>query len=417
MSQATRILLALLAGILIGIAAVAVDRDAALNATKVTQPLGAAWLHALQMVIVPLIVGLLVTGIAATAQAARAGRIAGRSVALFVVVLWSTTLMAAVVEPLILDAWPLPDAWSAALRAALTGAAAPGKVPGLADFFDTIVPTNVVAAAAADAFLPLTVFALAFAFAITRLEPEPRALLVSFFRAITDAMLVIIGWVLRLAPIGVFALAYGVGARTGAAAFGALIHYIVCVSAIGFLVLLAGYPLARLGGGVPFGRFARAAAPAQAVAVSTQSSLASLPAMLKGSGEIGVAPATAGIVLPIAVAIFRATSPAMNLAVALYVARWLGVPIGPGQLAAGIATAAITTMGSVSLPGTISYFASVAPVAFAMGVPIEALGLLVAVETVPDLFRTVGNVTMDIAVTSCVARRDKEISHETTDAG
>ncbi|MCE3589868.1 dicarboxylate/amino acid:cation symporter, partial [Escherichia coli] len=76
------------------------------------------------------------------------------------------------------------------------------------------------------------------------------------------------------------------------------------------------------------------------VAVSTQSSLASLPAMLKGSGEIGVQAATAGIVLPIAVAIFRATSPAMNLAVALYVARWLGVPIGPGQMAAGIATAA-----------------------------------------------------------------------------
>ena len=153
-------------------------------------------------------------------------------------------------------------------------------------------------------------------------------------------------------------------------------------------------------------RFARAVAPAQAVAISTQSSLASLPAMLKGSAEIGVAPATAGIVLPVAVAIFRATSPAMNLAVALYVAHWLGVPIGPGQLAAGIATAAITTMGSVSLPGTVSFFASVAPVAFAMGVPIEALGLLVAVETVPDLFRTVGNVTMDVAVTAVVGKRD-----------
>jgi Na+/H+-dicarboxylate symporter len=114
---------------------------------------------------------------------------------------------------------------------------------------------------------------------------------------------------------------------------------------------------------------------------------------------------TAGIVLPLAVAVFRATSPAMNLSVALYVAHLLGVQIGPAQLAAGIATAAITTMGSVSLPGTISFFASVAPVALAMGVPLEALALLVAVETVPDLFRTVGNVTMDVAVTSIVARR------------
>ncbi|MFG6283834.1 dicarboxylate/amino acid:cation symporter [Sphingomonas sp. S6] len=404
MSQATRILLALVAGIALGILGVAIHRDWALAVTTVTQPIGEAWLHALQMVIVPLIVGLLVTGIAATAEAARAGRIAGRAVALFVVVLWGTTLMSAAVMPLLLDAWPLPDAWSQALRAALTAAPVMGKVPTLADFFNTIVPTNVVAAASGDAFLPLTVFTLAFAFAITRLEAESRKRLTDLFQSITDAMLVIIGWVLKLAPIGIFALAYGVGARTGAAAFGALVHYIVLVSTIGFIVLLAGYAVARVFGGVPIRAFAKAVAPAQGIAISTQSSLASLPAMLKGSEAIGVAPATAGIVLPVAVAIFRATSPAMNLAVALYVAHWLGVPIGPGQLAAGVATAAITTMGSVSLPGTISFFASVAPVAFAMGVPIEALGLLVAVETVPDLFRTVGNVTMDVAVTSVVGR-------------
>ena len=126
--------------------------------------------------------------------------------------------------------------------------------------------------------------------------------------------------------------------------------------------------------------------------------------MIDASEKLGAPRAAAGIVLPLAVAIFRATSPAMNLAVVLYIARWLGVPIGPAQLAAGIATAAITTMGSVSLPGTISYIASIAPVAIAMGVPLEALGLLIAVETIPDLFRTVGNVTMDVAVTITVAR-------------
>ena len=408
MSQATRILLALVIGIGLGIGAVAIDRGAALAATNVTGPIGSAWLHGLQMVIVPLVVGLLVTGVAAGADAARAGRIAGRAVLTFVAVLWSTTLMAAAVMPVVLRAWPLPAAWSIALRAALTDAKPAGQVPGLAAFFDTVVPSNVVAAAGGDAFLPLTVFTLALAFAITRLPEEQRRLLIGFFQAITDAMLVIIGWVLKLAPIGVFALAYGVGVKTGAAAFGALLHYIVTVSAIGFIVLLAAYPFAWLFARVGPARFARAMLPAQAVAISTQSSLASLPAMLAATEGMGAPPATAGIVLPLAVAIFRATSPAMNLAVALYVAHWLGVPIGPGALAAGIATAAITTLGSVSLPGTISYFASVAPVALAMGVPIEALGLLVAVETVPDLFRTVGNVTFDGAVTMAIARWTKE---------
>lgn len=416
MSQATRILLALVVGLLAGIAGASLAPDVAAATLHVTDPIGAAWLHALQMVIVPLIVALLVVGVAAGAEAARAGRIAGRALVMFVAILWTTTLISAVMMPLLLRLWPLPSNWAAALRGSLSGAKPVGEVPGLAAFFDSIVPTNVVTAAAGDAFLPLTVFALVFAFAIIRLPPEPRTTLTKLFQAIADAMIVIIGWVLKLAPIGVLMLAYGVGARTGAAAFGALAHYIVIVSTIGLIVLILAYPVAMIGARVGLVRFARAVAPAQAVAISTQSSLATLPTMLRASEALGATAGVSGIVLPIAVAIFRATSPAMNLAVALYVAHWLGVPIGPAQLAAGIATAAITTMGSVSLPGTISFIASTAPVAIAMGVPIEALGLLVAVETVPDLFRTIGNVTMDVAVTATIARRSDAGPAGETDA-
>ncbi len=406
MSQASRILTALVAGLAIGMAMAGWRPDWAIAGTAVTQPIGSAWLHGLQMVIVPLVTGLIVTGIAAAAQAARAGRIAARALAGFVVVLWATTLMSAVLMPLLLRLFPLPPAWAAALRRSLTSAAPAGQVPGLGAFFDTVVPSNVIAAAAADAFLPLTVFALVFGFAVAQLAPEPRERLTGLFQALVDAMLVIVGWVLKLAPVGVFMLAYGVGAQTGAAAFGALVHYIVMVSSIGVVVLLSAYPLAAIAARVGIARFAREVAPAQAVAISTQSSLATLPAMLKGCERLGVPPTTAGIVLPMAVAVFRATSPAMNLAVALYVAQLTGTAIGGAQMAAGIATAAITTMGSVSLPGTISFFASVAPVALAMGVPLEALALLVAVETIPDLFRTVGNVTMDVAVTGYVARKE-----------
>jgi Na+/H+-dicarboxylate symporter len=361
------------------------------------------------MVIVPLIIGLLVTGVGAAADAARAGKVAGRAMFGFVVILWATTFMAAILMPLLLDLWPLPSTWAEGLRAGLTGKAVSGEVPTISAFFQSIVPTNVVAAAAADAFLPLTIFGLAFAFAITRLESASRERLMGLFRSLTDAMLVIIGWVLWLAPLGVFALAYVVAAQTGAAVFGALAHYIIIVSSIGFIVLVAAYPLAMVAGRVSLIRFARAVAPAQAVAISTQSSLASLPAMLQASTSLGARRSVAAIVLPIAVAVFRATSPAMNLAVALYVAHLTGTHIGPAQMAAGIATAAITTMGSVSLPGTISFIASVAPVALAMGVPIEALGLLIAVETIPDLFRTVGNVTMDTAVTTAVSARSPDM--------
>jgi Na+/H+-dicarboxylate symporter len=404
MSQATRILVALIAGIALGIGATALHGNWAAIGIMIFQPIGTAWLNGLQMTIVPLVIALLVLGVAATADAARAGLIAARSMILFIAILWTSSILAAVLTPLLLKLWPLaPDAASA-LKTALIGSKPVGTVPPFGDFLAAIVPSNPVAAAANDAFLPLIVFSLVFAFAITRLPKERRDLLTNFFHAVSETMLVMINWVLWLAPIGVFALAFLVGAKAGTAAFGALLHYVLIVSGVGIVVWIVSFPLGAIGGRVSLGRFARATAPAQAVAISTQSSLASLPAMLRGAEAIGVPDTTSGIVLPLAVAIFRATGPAMNLAVAIYIAIWFGVPLTPASLGAGIAVAAITTMGAVSLPGAISYVSSIAPIAAAMGVPIAPLGLLVAVETFPDIFRTLGNVTMDLAATATIAR-------------
>jgi Na+/H+-dicarboxylate symporter len=248
-------------------------------------------------------------------------------------------------------------------------------------------------------------FTLVFAFALTRLPAEPRERLVGFFQAIADTMLVVIGWVLWIAPIGVAALAYVVGARAGGAAFGALLHYVLVVTAVGTVIWLAAWPLAMFGAKVPLGRFTRAIAPSQAVAFSTQSSLASLPAMLRGAGAIGVPVAASGVVLPMAVAVFRATGPAMNLAVAIYIAYWFGIELTPAQMAIGVAAAATTTMGAVGIPGQASFITSIAPICLAMGVPIEPLALLIAVEVLPDIMRTLGNVSMDVAATATIAKR------------
>ena len=405
MSQATRILLALIIGLALGIGLAAMSATSAQTGILIAQPIGTAWLNALQMTIVPLVVSLLITGVAATAEAARAGRIAGRAMALFIVLLWTASVLAAVLTPLFLHLFPLPADAAAALRATLSETKPVGPVPPFSEFLAALVPTNPIAAAANDAFLPLIVFTLVFAFALIHLPAEPRQRLTLFFQAVGDVMLVLIGWILWLAPIGVFALAYVVGARAGTAAFGALLHYILIVSAVGIVVWLASFPIGAIGGRVSLGRFVRATGPAQAVAISTQSSLASLPAMLKGAGQLGVPVSTSGVTLPLAVAIFRVTGPPMNLAVAIYVAYWFGIPLGPGQIAAGVAVAAITTMGAVSLPGQISFVSSIAPICIAMGVPIAPLGLLVAVETIPDIFRTLGNVTMDLATTATISAR------------
>jgi proton glutamate symport protein len=407
MSQPVRILLGLVLGLVTGVTLAATSPAATAYAITGFQPLGTAWLNALQMTVVPLIVSLVVTGVAATAAAANAGRVTLRAVASFVVMATVTASVAALVTPLLLAAVPMPAAAAASLKGALAGADPVTAPPGLAELLAQIVPTNVVAAAANGAFLSLIVFTLAFAFAITRLNPELQGRLVGFFEATREAMLVLIGWVLWLAPAGVFALALVVGGKTGTAAVGALLHYIGIVCSVGVVVILLGFVVAAVAGGVSPARFERAALPAHAVAISTQSSLASLPAMLKGAQALGVPVATAGVVLPLAVTMFRATQPAMNMAVSIYLANWFGVPLTAGGLVAAVVVGVITSLGSVSLPAQITFYASIAPVAIALGAPIEALGLLIAVETIPDIFRTLGNVTMDMAVTVAVSARGR----------
>ena len=383
----------------------------------VSAPIGALWLRALQVTIVPLVAGLLVIGISQMAQAARAGATARRMLGWVFAVLLLSGVSSVLVTPALLAWFPPPSAAAGVLSAA--GAAQ--EVPGLGAFIESLIAPNIVAAAAETAMLPLTLFLAAFALAVARLPRGQGELLIGFFRALANAMLLIIGWVLWVAPVGVFALALGVGAASGGAAFATLGHYIVIVVAAGTVVFVAGYLLAWLAGGISPLRFARALLPAHAVALSTQSSLASLPAMLDSAQRLRLREQTAEFVLPLSVAIFRATSPAMNLAVAIYVAHLSGVVLSPTALAAGVAVALVIALGSVSLPGTISFVVSVGPIALAMGVPIEPLALLVAVEMMPDLMRTVGNVTLDVAVATAVDRHagdgDGEASAEWADAG
>lgn len=406
MKKALLILAALIAGLLLGI-----------QLSKIlpwlfviSDVIGTMWLNGLRMTVVPLIISMLVTGILQTTSAVGAGRLAARATLTMMSVLWLVTIMSAFMTPFLLHHFPMPAGSSDALKTALGTMAAPAAPPPFSEFLRAIIPTNPINAAANDAILPMIIFTIAFAFATATLPADKRNIIGGFFEAIADAMIVVIGWVLKLAPIGVFALGLTLGKVSGAAAFGALAHYVLIVASIGFIVMLSAYPVALLGGRLGIKQFFRSAIPAQAVALSTQSSLASLPTMLTGVKLMGVGDRTADITLPMAVAIFRATSPAMNMAVSIYVANWLGIHLGPAQLATGVAVAAITTMGTISLPGTISFIASVAPVSLAMGVPLEPLALLIAIETFPDIMRTVGNVTMDMAITATIARAEGDMA-------
>ena len=400
-------LAALALGLVLGLFAgswPASTHDAALS---VASFIGTLWLNGLKMTVIPLVVTLLVTGVAQSAEAARAGKIAARSVTWIVIVCTISALFGAIAMLLLTHAFPLPQSTAEALSGALVGVEqkATGPLPGVADFFKGVVPSNVIAAASNGDVLPLVVFALLFALALTRIGEAKRRTVVTLFEAVAEALLVIIRWVLWIAPLGVFALAFAVGSEAGGAAFAGLGHYIALVSAVGILwMILAAYPLGIVGGGRAPQDFTKAMIGPQAVAISTRSSLASLPAMLTAAQTLGVRPRVADVSLPLAVALFRSTGPAMNVAVAFYVAHWLGLHPTPAQMIAAIAVGAVMSYGAVSLPGEITFISSIAPIALALGVPIAPLGLLVAVEMVPDIFRTLGNVTFDVALAAVVDR-------------
>lgn len=367
---------------------------------------GTLWLNALKMTVIPLVIALLVVGIAKSAEAAHAGRIAGGTMIWIVAICTASAVFGAIAILLLTHFFPLARETAAGLQAALAGIenSAPKALPGIAEFFEGVIPSNVFAAATNGDILPLVVFSVMFALALGFIAESGRRLLVSLFEALGDALLVIIDWVLWVAPVGVFALALVVGVTAGGAAFAGLGHYVVLISAVGVLVALMAFPLAVIGGRIGPALFTRAMIAPFAVAISTRSSLASLPAMLESARGMGVNEKVSDVALPISVALFRATGPAMNVAVAFYIAHWLGIEPSLGQMIAATAVGAVMSYGAVSLPGEVSYISSIAPIALALGVPIAPLALLVAVEMVPDIFRTLGNVSMDVAVTAAVAR-------------
>ncbi|WP_374610812.1 dicarboxylate/amino acid:cation symporter [Sphingorhabdus sp.] len=405
MNKTFFILAMLVAGILAG----ELIGDAAPILNDAASVIGTVWLNALRMTVVPLVVALLIVGIVQTAAAARAGKIAFTGVVMMITLLWTSSAIAAFMIPTLTSAFPIPREAAQALISGLTTMAPIEQAEPFTEIIKKIVPTNPIGSAANTDVLPLIVFTLAFAFAVVKLPEDKRRSIHSLFDAVADAMVMIVGWVLALAPIGVFALAYGLGVTAGSAAFGALAHYVIVLVATGSVIWLLSFVIAFAGAGKNPFVFFRAAIPAQAVAISTQSSLASLPAMLQGLNQLGVRTRNSEIILPIAVALFRATGPAMNFGVALYIAHLMGIELTAGQIALGLAAGAITTMGAVSLPGSISFISSIAPICIAMGVPVEPLGLLIAIETFPDIMRTLGNVTMDMAVTATV---DKHVGED-----
>ncbi|HLZ76051.1 dicarboxylate/amino acid:cation symporter [Phenylobacterium sp.] len=407
-SLSVRVLIALILGLALGAAAAAFAGPGVKQAIGIVESVGGLWLNALRMTVVPLIFAVLVVGIAGVADAAATGRLAVKTIVLIVAALTFSSIYTVLFAEGFYALWPVSSAGAAALR--VGASAAPDlarQAPNLIDFIKGLAPPNAVKAAAEDSILPLVVFASFFGFAVTRLAEARRKAMLEFFDSVSEAMVTIVRWVLLAAPVGVFALGLGVGLRAGIGAAGEIGHYVAAISLTNISLTVVAALAAMLVGRVPLGVWTRAVAPVQVAAFATQSSLACLPAMIERSrDDLGIPDRVSGLVLPLAVALFRFTGPAANLGVALFVARVYGFHPTFAEYVGVVAVAVATSLASVSLPGQLSFFASIAPLCLTLGLPVDLLPILIAVEVIPDIFRTIGNVTADMAITKMLANSE-----------
>ncbi len=397
------ILAGLLAGLALGALLSAAAPALGGRVAPVLDALGLLWVNAIRMTVVPLVLALVVVSVGGVTEVQRVGRVGLRALIVCLALLLGAAVVVALLAPPLLRWLPLDADAIATLRGS-AAASAGVAAPSVAEWIGGLLPANPVKAAAEGALLPLVLFAALAGLALTRVDPVARHAVLQVARGVADTMLVLVRWVLVLAPIGVFALAVPLAIRVGLGAAGAMASYVAIVAVVS-LVLVAGcVAVAVIVGGVPLRRLLAATTPAATVAFSTRSSLAALPALVEGAQALGFPRPVTAFFLPLAVATFKlAAVIAMTLG-PLFLARLYGIPVGAG----GIATIALTAVVlSFSVPGVpAGVILVMAPVLATLGIPAAGLGILVALDTIPDMFRTMANVVADMSAAAVLARGD-----------
>ena len=412
MSLTTRVLIALVVGVAAGVGIASSGSPMLARGAMAIEPLGTLWINAIRMTVIPLVVGSLIVGITSAPNASAIGRVGRGAIVFFIVTLFVGAGYAALIAPALIDRIPLDPAAIASMQASAktasgTVAQSTNNVPTFTRWLVDLVPANPIKAAADGALLPIIVFTLLLGLALLTLPAERRDPVVAFFQGLGDAALAVVRWVLQLAPIGVFALALPLATRMGASAAGALAGFVavVIVITVSFCVVIL-YPIAIIGGRVPLAQFAKAILQSQAVAFSSRSSLAALPAMIESARtRLGLPAEISGFFLPLAASTYRVAGAVAQPTAVLFIARLYGVELTATQMLSVVLTVVPTTFSVPGIPaGSIIVMV---PILMGAGLPAEGIGVLLGIDAITDMFRTAANVTGDMAGAVVLARRER----------
>ena len=375
---------------------------------------GGLFLNALKMVVVPLILSSIIVGVGNMASQGAFGRVGGKTLGFYL----ATGLLSILTGLVLVNVIAPGEAESArALAAALPDASqVMDKVEGrgtgdLLEVIKRAVPSNIFQAALEVQLLALIFVGVVFGYFMSRLNGPAGETLRNFWIGVHDVMIMITMWIMRFAPIGVFALVGKTLIVSGFAALEALGLFFLTVLlalAVHFAVWLP--LLLRLFGGVrPYAYYGRVA-PAQLTAFSTASSSATLPVSMNSAEQAGVSKRVTGFVLPLGATVNMDGTALYECVVVIFIAQVYalvsGVEFGIAEQFIVVLLALLTSIGVAGIPA--ASLVAIALILPAVGLPVEALAIVLAVDRILDMCRTAVNVTSDLTITALVARTEGE---------
>jgi Na+/H+-dicarboxylate symporter len=380
-------------GIALGIAGNVTGWGPVLGLAGMLEPIGALWLGALRITVVPLVVIQMAAAVLGAPSGGRLGRLAGRSFGLFFLMLVGAALLAALVAPALVSLYNPADATVEGIRSSI-GIDAPVPADAPTGVSWSLPVPSLVGMLTGRELLPLLLLAGIVAVGLRHLPESSRARVTGGVGATSIWLLKLVRLILLATPLGVFIIVLAMALEAGVGAAGVAVAFVVLASALLFAVALLIYPLTMALSRCSLRDFARALAPAQLVAVSTRSSIAALPALVEeGERELHLPPEGTGMVLPLAASVYKVSRPVETTFELIFLAHVFGVTLGPMDIAVFITTMLLLSVVSLGIPGGGGGGVRGLPVFLAAGVPIEGYFLIQAVDSIPDIFETLVNVT------------------------
>lgn len=401
----------LVAGLATGLVAAATQSPTLLSVTHALRPVGTLFLNLLSMCVIPLVIGAVFGGVAGLGDVRQVGRLGIKTLGVFCGTAIIAIAIGFVVSALVLPLAPIAAEQQATLRG-LAGADTAmarraAELPGGVSFLVELVPRNPVRAAVEGNLLPLIVFVVALGIAAAALPDPKRRTLTELADALTQAMIRLVHWVLLAAPLGIFALVSSTAAQFGWSLVRAMLVFLLALI-LGFAVLISAVlvPIAVVSGHHRVWEFLRAALPPMTMGFSTTSSLASLPVMLEAGDHLRLPRRVSGFVLPLGASINRPGGALYQTVAVCFIAALYGIPLGT---ATKLEAAAAVFLAVLTIPGIPSgSVLSLAPVFLQTGLPLGGLSLLIGLDRIPDMFRTMTNVTGDVTAAATVAGAERE---------